>query len=109
MIQFLVHEKRDTVGVAVVDLKAGQSLEGRSLDTNETVRAQAGDMAVGIQHTRVFVSRRQLRRTTPGWGGVDPREPTSGALRGRSALRGALCLGPALRRRTALRRRPCPR
>ena len=41
MIHFLVHEKRDTVGVAVVDVKAGQSLEGRSLDSNETVRAQA--------------------------------------------------------------------
>ena len=41
MIQFLVHEKRDTVGVAVVDVKAGQSLEGRSLDTNEVVKAKA--------------------------------------------------------------------
>jgi (2R)-sulfolactate sulfo-lyase subunit alpha len=41
VIQFLVHEKRDTVGVAVVDVKAGQSLEGRSLDSNEVVRAKA--------------------------------------------------------------------
>ena len=41
MIQFLVHEKRDTVGVAVVDVKAGQALEGRSLDTNEVVKAKA--------------------------------------------------------------------
>ena len=41
MIQFLVHDKRDTVGVAVVDVKAGQALEGRSLDTNETLRAKA--------------------------------------------------------------------
>ena len=41
MIQFLVHEKRDTVGVAVVDVKAGQSLEGRSLDSNETLKAKA--------------------------------------------------------------------
>jgi (2R)-sulfolactate sulfo-lyase subunit alpha len=41
VIQFLVHEKRDTVGVAVVDVKAGQSLEGRSLDTNEVVKAKA--------------------------------------------------------------------
>ena len=41
MIQFLVHDKRDTVAVAVVDVKAGQSLEGRSLDTNETVKAKA--------------------------------------------------------------------
>ncbi len=41
MIQFLVHDKRDTVGVAVVDLKAGQSLEGRTLDTNEKVAAKS--------------------------------------------------------------------
>jgi (2R)-sulfolactate sulfo-lyase subunit alpha len=41
VIQFLVHEKKDTVGVAVVDVKAGQSLEGRSLDSNEKVTAKA--------------------------------------------------------------------
>jgi (2R)-sulfolactate sulfo-lyase subunit alpha len=41
VIQFLVHDKRDTVGVAVVDVKAGQSLEGRSLDSNDTVKAKA--------------------------------------------------------------------
>ena len=48
MIQFLVHDKHDTVGVAVVDVKAGQSLEGRSLDTNETIRAKANaDIPLG--------------------------------------------------------------
>jgi len=31
MITFLMHEKQDTVGVAVVDLKAGQEVQGRSL------------------------------------------------------------------------------
>ena len=41
MIQFLVHDKRDSVGVAVVDVKAGQSLEGRTLDTNEKVTAKS--------------------------------------------------------------------
>jgi (2R)-sulfolactate sulfo-lyase subunit alpha len=41
VIQFLVHEKKDGVGVAVVDVKAGQELEGRSLDTNETLKAKA--------------------------------------------------------------------
>ena len=41
MIQFLVHDKKDTVGVAVVDVKAGQELSGRSLDTNETLKAKA--------------------------------------------------------------------
>ena len=41
MIQFLVHDKKDSVGVAVVDVKAGQELQGRSLDTNETLKARA--------------------------------------------------------------------
>jgi (2R)-sulfolactate sulfo-lyase subunit alpha len=48
MIQFLVHEKKDTVGVAVVDVKAGQALEGRSLDNNEKVSAKASmDIPLG--------------------------------------------------------------
>lgn len=41
MIQFLVHDKKDSVGVAVVDVRAGQTLEGRSLETNETLTAKA--------------------------------------------------------------------
>ena len=41
MIQFLVHDKKDSVAVAVVDVKAGQALEGRSLDTNEKLTAKA--------------------------------------------------------------------
>ena len=49
MIQFLVHEKRDTVGVAVVDVKAGQTLEGRSLDNNEVVKAKA-NMDIPLGH-----------------------------------------------------------
>ena len=48
MIQFLVHDKRDTVGVAVVDVKAGEALEGRALDTNEPVRARSNtDVPLG--------------------------------------------------------------
>jgi (2R)-sulfolactate sulfo-lyase subunit alpha len=49
VIQFLVHEKRDTVGVAVVDVKAGQTLEGRSLDNNEVVKAKA-NMDIPLGH-----------------------------------------------------------
>lgn len=49
MIQFLVHDKHDTVGVAVVDVKAGQSLEGRSLDTNDALRAKA-NMDIPLGH-----------------------------------------------------------
>ena len=48
MIQFLVHEKKDTVGVAVVDVKAGEALEGRSLDNNEKLNAKASmDIPLG--------------------------------------------------------------
>ena len=49
MIQFLVHDKKDTVGVAVIDVKAGQSLEGRSLDTNEALKAKA-NMDIPLGH-----------------------------------------------------------
>jgi len=49
VIQFLVHDKRDSVGVAVVDVKAGQTLEGRALDTNETVKAKA-NMDIPLGH-----------------------------------------------------------
>jgi len=49
VIQFLVHDKRDSVGVAVVDVKAGQTLEGRALDSNETVRAKA-NMDIPLGH-----------------------------------------------------------
>jgi (2R)-sulfolactate sulfo-lyase subunit alpha len=41
VIQFLIHEKKDTVGVAVVDVKAGQTLEGRDLATNEKLSAKS--------------------------------------------------------------------
>ena len=42
MIQFLVHDAaHDNVGVAVVDIKAGQDVEGRDLVTNKTMKAKA--------------------------------------------------------------------
>lgn len=48
MIQFLIHDKRDSVGVAVVDVKAGQSLEGRDLSSNESIAAKAlADIPLG--------------------------------------------------------------
>lgn len=49
MIQFLVHDKHDTVGVAVVDVKAGQALQGRSLDTNDTLKAKS-NMDIPLGH-----------------------------------------------------------
>ncbi len=36
MISFLMHEDADTVGVAVVDIKAGQQAHGRSLHGKAT-------------------------------------------------------------------------
>jgi (2R)-sulfolactate sulfo-lyase subunit alpha len=48
MIHFLIHDKRDTVGVAVVDVKAGQALEGRDLSTNEKLTAKSlSDIPLG--------------------------------------------------------------
>ena len=38
MIQFLVHDKADTVGVATVDIKTA---EGKTMDTHETVKIKA--------------------------------------------------------------------
>ena len=35
MIHFLVHEKADTVGVATVDIKAGEQMQGLFMDTQE--------------------------------------------------------------------------
>ena len=37
MIQFLVHENEDTVGIATVDVKAGEVAKGLFMDTQEPV------------------------------------------------------------------------
>ena len=41
MVHYLIHNEKDDVGVAVVDIKAGEQLNGRTLDTqrNSQVRA----------------------------------------------------------------------
>jgi (2R)-sulfolactate sulfo-lyase subunit alpha len=41
VIQFLIHDKEDTVGVAVVDVKAGETLEGRDLSSNSKLSAKS--------------------------------------------------------------------
>jgi (2R)-sulfolactate sulfo-lyase subunit alpha len=41
MIQFLVHEKNDTVGVATVDIKAGETAKGQLMDSREPVQIKA--------------------------------------------------------------------
>jgi len=48
MIQFLVHDTADTVGVAVVDIAAGTELTGRDLSTNKPLAAKAAqDIPLG--------------------------------------------------------------
>jgi len=41
MIQFLVHEKADTVGVATVDIKAGETAKGLYMDSQDPVEVKA--------------------------------------------------------------------
>ncbi len=41
MIQFLIHEKKDDVGVATVDIKAGSTASGLRMDTDEKVEIKA--------------------------------------------------------------------
>lgn len=41
MIQFLVHERSDNVGVATVDLKAGEVGKGLYMDTQAPVEVRA--------------------------------------------------------------------
>jgi len=37
MIQFLIHEKADSVGVATVNIKAGETVKGLFMDSQEAV------------------------------------------------------------------------
>ena len=37
MIQFLVHEKNDNVGVATVDINAGEVAQGKYMDNQESI------------------------------------------------------------------------
>jgi (2R)-sulfolactate sulfo-lyase subunit alpha len=41
MIHFLVHERADTVGVATVDIKAGEHVQGLFMDTQEQLEMKA--------------------------------------------------------------------
>ena len=48
MIDFLVHDTADTVGVAVVDIAAGTECTGRDLSTNKSLTAKsAQDIPLG--------------------------------------------------------------
>ena len=41
MTDFLIHEKADSVGVATVDIKAGDTAEGLYMDTQEKINKKA--------------------------------------------------------------------
>ena len=41
MVQFLAHEKADNVGVATVDIKAGETAQGQFMDTQEKIEMKA--------------------------------------------------------------------
>ena len=41
MIQFLIHEKVDTVGVATMDINKGETAKGLFMDTQENVEMEA--------------------------------------------------------------------
>jgi len=48
MIQFLVHEKNDSVGVATVDIKKGSTVSGKFMDSQEDVEIEAvSDIPLG--------------------------------------------------------------
>ena len=48
MIQFLVHEKADNVGVATVDIKAGETVQGLYMDSQENLSVKAlNDIPLG--------------------------------------------------------------
>ena len=41
MIQFLVHEKADTVGVVTVDIKSGEKAKGLYMDSQQPIEVKA--------------------------------------------------------------------
>jgi (2R)-sulfolactate sulfo-lyase subunit alpha len=43
MIQFLVHEHEDNVGVATVDIKSGETAKGIFMDNQEPIEIKAKD------------------------------------------------------------------
>ena len=61
MIQFLVHEKADNVGVATVDIKAGENVKGLYMDSQKPVKVKAlQDIPLGHK-----IALGSSRRTTP--------------------------------------------
>ena len=53
--QFLFHEEKDSVGVAVVDIKAGEKMTGSCLDSGKQLTLEAKD-AVPLGHKVALVA-----------------------------------------------------
>ncbi len=49
MIQFLIHDASDNVGVAVVDIAAGADCDGRNLTNNDSLTAHSEE-AIPLGH-----------------------------------------------------------
>lgn len=49
MIHFLVHDKADNVGVAVLDVEAGTDCVGRNLEDNSAMKARA-EQSIPLGH-----------------------------------------------------------
>lgn len=49
MIHFLIHETADNVGVAVVDIEAGNDCDGRNLSNNQPLKAHSEE-AIPLGH-----------------------------------------------------------
>jgi (2R)-sulfolactate sulfo-lyase subunit alpha len=58
MIQFLVHEKSDTVGVATVDIKANETAKGLYMDTQGPVAIEALE-EIPLGHKIALVAMKQ--------------------------------------------------
>jgi (2R)-sulfolactate sulfo-lyase subunit alpha len=57
MIQFLVHEKADSVGVATVDVKAGETAKGLYMDSQEQVEVKTlDDVPLGHKIAMIVVA-----------------------------------------------------
>ena len=58
MIQFLIHEKADSVGVATVEIKAGETAKGLYMDSQEPVEVTTlDDIPLGHKIAMVDLSQ----------------------------------------------------
>ena len=79
MIQFLVHRDTDSVGVATVDIKSGDQVKGRYMDSLEYIEATARE-DIPLGH-KIAVTNHHIGDTVIKYGhdiGEVTREITAG-------------------------------